>query len=302
MNGFNEESYKSMVNDLINDIFYNETGSDRGKISTIRQYAEVIVRKILNLSHTEYVTLGKREIVNELKRVSSNNFLLMDSLNKLRIWGNDTTHTQYINEVGQEELEECKSSLINLYAYLYIHYFEKYKFGKDLEILSSFSILPPIVRYTVLNYLYKKYPNNLDVIDKFGLAILKAFGKIESKQWLDENKELLKELSCISEEGKEALIQQHGELIAQNIIENAPKDMYELCLDKINDVEECINTNGLLYKNFEEAIKLYKEKGHVFGESDEIKEFNSIMQFVYLGREAIQNDRLQDLDKYMILA
>ena len=78
--------------------------------------------------------------------------------------------------------------------------------------------------------------------------------------------------------------------------------MYELCLDKINDVEECINTNGLLYKNFEEAIKLYKEKGHVFGESDEIKEFNSIMQFVYLGREAIQNDRLQDLDKYMILA
>ena len=50
MNEFNNEAYHALVSDLINDAFYLEGTSHRGVIAKIRQYAEVIVRKILNLS------------------------------------------------------------------------------------------------------------------------------------------------------------------------------------------------------------------------------------------------------------
>ena len=48
MNEFNNEAYRALVTDLINDAFYLEGTSHRGVIAKIRQYAEVIVRKILN--------------------------------------------------------------------------------------------------------------------------------------------------------------------------------------------------------------------------------------------------------------
>lgn len=49
MTQFNNEEYQALVNDLIGDIFYTET-SFRGKNSTVRQYAEVIVRKYIGYS------------------------------------------------------------------------------------------------------------------------------------------------------------------------------------------------------------------------------------------------------------
>lgn len=54
------------MNDLIGDIFYTDT-SFRGKISTVRQYAEVIVRKILDMVPNEYMTLGWNEIDQKIK-------------------------------------------------------------------------------------------------------------------------------------------------------------------------------------------------------------------------------------------
>lgn len=48
MTYFNNEEYQTLVSDLIGDIFYTST-SYRGKISTLRQYAEIIVRKILDI-------------------------------------------------------------------------------------------------------------------------------------------------------------------------------------------------------------------------------------------------------------
>lgn len=58
MTQFNNEEYQSLVNDLIGDIFYTEI-SFRGKISIVRQYAEVIVKKILDIVPNEHLTLGK---------------------------------------------------------------------------------------------------------------------------------------------------------------------------------------------------------------------------------------------------
>ena len=47
MNEFNNESYRALVSDLINDAFYLEGVSHRGVIAKIRQYAEVVVRKMI---------------------------------------------------------------------------------------------------------------------------------------------------------------------------------------------------------------------------------------------------------------
>ena len=49
MKKFDNEKYQILAKDLMGDIFYSET-SNRNKIATIRQYAEVIVRKILDIN------------------------------------------------------------------------------------------------------------------------------------------------------------------------------------------------------------------------------------------------------------
>ena len=60
--------------------------------------------------------------------------------------------------------------------------------------------------------------------------------------------------------------------------------------------------NKSQYDNFENALNFYREKGHIFGTTDEIKEFNSIMEFVYLGRKHIKCNTIEDIDKYIIMA
>lgn len=46
MSNFNNNEYQSLVVDIIGDTFYKDT-SLSGKISFVRKYAEVIIRKIL---------------------------------------------------------------------------------------------------------------------------------------------------------------------------------------------------------------------------------------------------------------
>lgn len=67
MNEFNNESYRALVSDLINDAFYLEGVSHRGVIAKIRQYAEVVVRKILNLSPNDTVELGNGKLQYKIK-------------------------------------------------------------------------------------------------------------------------------------------------------------------------------------------------------------------------------------------
>lgn len=67
MSEFNNEAYQALVSDLINDAFYLEGASYRGIIAKIRQYAEVVVRKILNLSPDETVELGNGKLQHRLK-------------------------------------------------------------------------------------------------------------------------------------------------------------------------------------------------------------------------------------------
>ncbi|SUN77202.1 hypothetical protein [Streptococcus macacae] len=79
MEKFNNEVYQSLTSDLIGDIFYLDGRSNRGKVSSIRQYTEIIIRRILNYPQKDRLTIGNRKIQSKIKSYSSNP-LLQDSI------------------------------------------------------------------------------------------------------------------------------------------------------------------------------------------------------------------------------
>lgn len=283
MTKFNNEAYEALVNDLINDAFYLEGASRRGTIAKIRQYTEVIVRRILELPKKTKVTLGDERIISRIGE--KNNLLLLNSIKAINKMGSKCTHTQLTREITEEDVKTVIDSLFNLYAYLLIGYFEKYKFGTNLEVVRQFSILPPIIRHITLEYLYSKYPENLMVIDKLSLALLKALNKEAAIKWIEERKEKLILTPSVAKSAEKDIIEKVGEEFARIIISTAP-NMYDLCTERINLVADDINKNGKLYNDFESAIDYYRESGSISGESSDIIEFNSIMEFLYLGRKS----------------
>lgn len=145
MNEFNNEAYRALVSDLINDAFYLEGTSRRGVIAKIRQYAEVIVRKILNLSPDDTVELGNGKLQHKIKE--RDNPLLLRAVRDINKIGSECTHTKSIREITEDDVKNTIDRLFELYACILIEYFKKYEFGTNPEIMSSFSILPPIIRY-----------------------------------------------------------------------------------------------------------------------------------------------------------
>lgn len=276
---FNNNTYKALVEDLINDAFYLEGMSRRGTVAKIRQYAEVVVRRILNVDSKKSFTLGSDET--KIKINNKNSVLLKNSVNAINKIGNKCTHTQYVNTISEKEVKEAIDNLFNLYAYLLIEYFEKYKFGTNAEVVHHFSILPPIIRYLTLRELYVKDPKNIFIIDKLSLAILKAFNKEKAINWLEERKDNLREMRSVNLTQPDNIASANEELV-----ENICPNMYELCVGKISMISAEIERNGRLYDDFESAIEYYRSSGIVHGNTPEIKEFNSIMEFLYLGRKS----------------
>ena len=283
MNKFNNEAYRALVDDLINDAFYLEGASRRGVIAKIRQYAEVIVRKILNLSPNDTVELGNGKLQHKISE--KNNPLLLKAVKDIKKIGSECTHTKSIREISEDDVKNTIDRLFDLYASILIEYFEKYKFGTNPQIVYSFSILPPIIRYITLNYLYEKYPDNLMIIDKLSLVLLQALNKDAAMAWLQERKDVLEKTHSVSPEAHNANIEKFGEEIA-NVLYNSAPNMYDLCSERVELVASEIEKRGKLYNDFESAIVFYQKEGIVDGSSPEIKEFNSIMEFLYLGRKS----------------
>jgi hypothetical protein len=300
MTGFNNQAFTALVEDLLNDAFYLEARSFRGTISTIRQYAEVIVRKILDLSNEDYLTLGNREILGKIKDKSNNNPLLLDALREITSVGNKCTHTQSLERITAEEVEKTIEYLFNLYAYLFVDYFNKYRFGTNEDVQSGFSILPPIIRYIVLSKLYDNDPENVSIIDKFSLATLKAYDETKAIEWLENRKDELSDMASVTPVAALDYKANLGEELANIIIGQAP-DMYDLCINRVKTVAKTIKEKGRLYDDFESAIDLYKDKGVIEGKTAEIAEFNDLMEFVYLGRKARENGKLNERDSYIVM-
>ena len=56
--------------------------------------------------------------------------------------------------------------------------------------------------------------------------------------------------------------------------------MYILCKRKISEVGELVNSNGVLYSDFESALPYYEKNGILTGTDPETTEFNDIMNFL----------------------
>lgn len=281
MSQFNNIEYQVLVSDLIGDVYYSST-SYRGKISTLRQYAEVVVRKILDIDPRKEITLGNKDIRQDIEAIP-NNRIVKTAVKKLKNKGNKTTHTKYRGEVTEDEFNIAADGLFDLLAYLLIDYFEKYEFGINGNIMYVFSILPPIIRYKVLVFLYEKHPNNIVVIDKLVLAMLKAFDTKTAASWVEVKKEELLKLPIYSDIIINKDSEQDSDLAIMLMIMET-SNMYQLCTNKIEKVGVTIQNRGLIYSDFESALPYYKQFGNVQGDTEAIKEFNDIMEFLYMGR------------------
>ena len=300
MKKFDNEKYQILAKDLMGDIFYSET-SNRNKIATIRQYAEVIVRKILDINPSQKMTIGANEITKKIDTLKNSKFL-KEALENIKQDGNKFTHTEYLGEVTSDEFDIIVDKLLDMLSFMLINYFETYEFGSRNDVLQSFSLLPPIVRYKVLIFLYSKYPNNVHVIDKLALAIVKAFSREEAIRWMEEEKDNLINLDVMSDKGFTEIAKNKGIEIAEIIRLSLPyKNMYELCIDKIMKIGNEIDSRGRLYIDFESALPYYKQYRIIDDDNEEIKEFNDIMDFLYLGRKANVDNFIKLKEPYVVL-
>ena len=300
MRNFENSDYQILVEDLMRDIFYAES-SNRNKIATIRQYAEVIVRKILDCEKNIQITIGEREIRRRIENLNNSDFL-KSALDIIREEGNKLTHTQYIDEVTSHELDVIVDKLLDMLSFMLINYFETYEFGSRSNVLYLFSLLPPIVRFKVLTFLYSKYPDNVHIVDKLALAIVKAFDEAEAISWVEKEKNNLIKLDILSEKEYNDMNKTVGTEIAELIRDSSPcKNMYDLCIDKIDKIGKEIKSKGHLYIDFESALPYYKKNRIVGEDSEEIKEFIDIMDFLYLGRREALNYFIKQKDSCMVL-
>lgn len=290
MENFNIFEYEQMIGDLIHDTFYVGL-TKRGKIKGIRQFSEVIVRKILNIGSDTHFALGKAEHMEQFKKLSDDRKVyLKASIEKIRPLGNDGTHTQHTEEFSDAELNQVKDGLFDLYAYLFIDYFLKYPIEllSPRGVLPDFSLLPPIIRFKTLKYFYDK-DANLQIANRYCLSIIKTYGKKQALEWLKlEKSKLLSIPYPTNEEIREYYIET-GLMVSPNkILVNLQlgnyNNVYDLLIDKIEDDRTSMNESGKMYSQFEEAKKYYI-KNRSKNSNKELNDLHEIMDFVYLGRK-----------------
>lgn len=296
---FNNQVYENMIGDIINDTFYLEGRSLRGSIAGIRTYAEVIVRKLLDRPETEFVTLGKNKIQKLIDNLP-NNLLLTNTIDKIRVIGNDYTHTQKTSSPTNEEFLEVKENLLELISFLFVQYFEKHPFNSNPAIKRHFSLLPPNIRERALRILYDKTPLDITVIDKLSLAILKNKNIEAANEWIESNKNNLEKLSCVSEKAKREIKDTHGKAYLNVILDGAPENMYLCVKRKVKHTNQTLISNGKRYETFEQAKTMYISIGHLDGNYDYIREFNGIMDFVFLGRSTDNTTNIKNGNSYVV--
>ena len=155
--------------------------------------------------------------------------------------------------------------------------------------------------YLLHLYGTKKHPDNISVIDKLVLAIVKAFSADEATKWVEREKEALVQMGTVTEKAYNEIVEKEGVKLAEIIRSSSPANMYLLCRMKISQVGDMINSRGVLYSDFESALPYYKSKGILIGDDLETKEFNDIMDFLYLGRKEKMKEISNESNPYIIL-
>lgn len=281
---YRDIEYECTVKVLIDDIYYSNASYDT-KVARIRKYAEILVRRLLKYDPEKPLTLGHKNTLNKLDKKQYTEPLLRDSLKQLNSYGSESTHSQKREPASKQEYEEAIQNLFNIYAYLFVDYFKKNRFGSNPSIVSTFSLLPPIIRSITLQELHAQDPDNLLVINKLLIAIVKAEGILSARKWLEDNRSfLIKKVTGVKDDLRKSIVLQHGEEIADIIISQIPdSNMYE---DGLKIIESFSDFTPL-YTDFESALSYYKTHGIVSGQTKDVEEFNSLLLFVFNGRKEL---------------
>lgn len=282
---YNNEEYRDLVNEFLGEAFYLPGLSYGTKIQKIRQYTEIIIRRLLNYPCDKNIEIGNTFTQDNLSKCGCNENWFRDALEVIRSGGNERTHTKWRRVAQEEEYERILNALFDLYGYLFYRYFKRYEFGSNPDIVTAFSILPPIIRHITLKALYQDMPSNTWVIEKLTLAKIKSFSIEEASRWVEENKAfLLLQPAQDLLELKNHLATIMGEEMAAITVAGMPQNMYEFCCSKLKTVGASIAASGPLYSDFETAKAYYTKHGIVSGSTKPISEFNDLMEFVYMGR------------------
>ena len=304
MDNFDDNEYAGLIGDLLHDALYIGI-SNKGKLGCLRQQAEVLVRKILDIGSSKMLMLGqvRRNSNNSAVKDGMDNLgdelsdRLIEIVNRIIPLGNGGTHTQHTDEFSQEEVESVEDAILDLYALIFIKFFMDIHVNlySSKEVLWLFSLLPPVIRYKTWSYLFEKDNNNIQVVDKLCLSIIKFFDKEKACEWLENNAGRIKAIPYPTKEEIEKYDRMHMVEVAPGKYDvrvtlnfDAYDNMYDLLQSKIDAPGTSINEAGKLYKSFEEAIGHYKKcKNEVMQNcSEEMVTLCSLMDFVYLGRKS----------------
>ena len=281
---YNNNEYKNLITEFFGDIFYLPGQSYGTRVQKLRQYTEIILRRLLQYPCNKNIEIGNAYTLEKLDRAGFTEPLFRDSLEIIRSTGNERTHTKYRQVATEEEYQEILNSVFNIYGYLFYKYFKKWTFGKNREIMSAFSCLPPIIRHIALSALYDDDPGNPDIIDKLVLAKLKAFDKDTADAWTEDHKGSLLSMSVAPDSDYlKQLIAAIGEDAAVAVTAAMPESLYHSCKQKIQRVAAALDSKPL-YSDFETTKSYYERYGIVDGNSQEVAEFNDLMEFVFIGR------------------
>lgn len=198
MDRFDDNEYTILIGNLLHDILYSQI-SNMGKMALLRKHAEVLVRKILDIGSSKQLTLGQIRRKSNSPDVRDRLFNLGDEISskliitvkKISDPGNKATHTQHTENFSDEDIECAEDAILDLYALLFIKYFLKIQVNiySPPRVLHAFSLLPPIIRYKTWGYLFEKDKNNIQVVNKLCLSIIKVYNKQTAYKWMERSME-----------------------------------------------------------------------------------------------------------------
>lgn len=262
MSNFRDEDYAYILGDCLHDIFYVDS-SYRGKIAQMRVLSEIIVRKLIDFKPDEQLTIGDKEVLKKVKALTYGDhfkkcILAVKNDTTDYYAANSCSHSKVRSQITQDDYTKIHDHLLDLISCLFIQFFSKHSFGTNNQIVRCFSLLPPIIRYKVLCYLYSVDNNNKAVIDKLVLVILKEFGTEKATQWVEDNKSHLITIPMLCSE-----------------------NMYEHSMKTISTKLKAT------YQTIEEAKAFFDHNKKPFVEDtdEEVREFAKLMEFFYTGRK-----------------
>lgn len=135
------------------------------------------------------------------------------------------------------------------------------------------------------------------------MSIVKAHSVEEANAWVEREKNRFVKLSSMPETLKNDMVNQLS-LESEEILHSLfyTRNMYVLCKEKISLIGDKIkNSGGPLYSDFESALQYYERCGILLGDGLEIRKFNDIMNFLYLGRKEKLKELSTENSNYTIL-